>query len=243
MSILKARNVAIIGASGALGKALVENLSKDNDTKNIFAFSRKKILFSSEKVQTHSIDFEEEDSIFRASNCISKLMPLDLIIVATGILHDINLYPEKSLKDLSTEKFQKLFLINTIGPALVAKHFFPLLRRDKRAISATLSARVGSVSDNQLGGWYAYRASKAALNIIIKNSAIEISRRNSNSIVVGMHPGTVASNLSKPFQKGVPPGKLFTPELAASRLLNVLSTLRVEDTGKCFAWDGKEILP
>ena len=108
---------------------------------------------------------------------------------------------------------------------------------------ATLSARVGSVSDNQLGGWYAYRASKAALNIIIKNSAIEISRRNNDSIVVGMHPGTVASDLSKPFQKGVPSGKLFTPELAASRLLKVLSTLSAKDTGKCFAWDGKEILP
>ena len=243
MSILKAKNVAIIGASGALGKALVENLSKDDDTKNIFAFSRKKILFSTEKVQTHSIDFEEEDSIFRASNCISKLMPLDLIIVATGILHDVNLYPEKSLKDLSTEKFQKLFLINTIGPALVAKHFFPLLRREKRAISATLSARVGSVSDNQLGGWYAYRASKAALNMVIKNAAIEIGRLNEKAIIVGLHPGTVDSNLSKPFQGNVPDGKLFTPEYSVKKQLEVLTTLTSEQSGKCFAWDGKEILP
>ena len=243
MSILKTRNVAIIGASGAIGKALVESLSQDNVTENIFAFSRKKVFFNSKKVQTHFIDFVDEDSISRASSYIPKLIRLDLIIVATGILHDVNLHPEKSLRDLSTEKFQKLFLINTIGPALVAKHFLPLLRRDVRTISATLSARVGSVSDNQLGGWYAYRASKAALNIIIKNSAIEISRRNNNSIVVGMHPGTVASDLSKPFQKGVPSGKLFTPELAASRLLKVLSTLSAKDTGKCFAWDGKEILP
>ena len=166
-----------------------------------------------------------------------------MVIVATGILHDGELMPEKSQKELSAEKFHRLFEINTIVPALVAKHFIPKLNREKRSVFAALSARVGSISDNQLGGWYAYRASKAALNMIIKNAAIEISRRNKKAIIVGLHPGTVDSNLSKPFQGNVPDGKLFTPKYSVQKLLVILTTLTSKQSGKCFAWDGKEILP
>lgn len=128
-------------------------------------------------------------------------------------------------------------------PALIAKHLLPKLNKDHPAIFAALSARVGSISDNQLGGWYAYRASKAALNMIIKNAAIEVGRRNRKAIVVGLHPGTVDSDLSKPFQGNVADGKLFTPEDSAQKLLEVLRSLGPEQTGKCFAWDGKEVLP
>ena len=173
----------------------------------------------------------------------SKDALLDMVIVATGILHEGEMMPEKSLKDLNAEKFHRLFEVNTIAPILIAKHFLPKLNRETRSIFAALSARVGSISDNHLGGWYSYRASKAALNMVIKNLAIEISRSNKKAIIVGLHPGTVDSNLSKPFQRNVPQRKLFKSEYSTQKLLEVLANLTSKQSGKCFAWDGKEILP
>ena len=151
--------------------------------------------------------------------------------------------PEKSLRELSLEKFQRLFLVNTIIPALIAKHFCPYLNKETPSVFAALSARVGSISDNQLGGWYSYRSSKAALNMIIKNTAIEINRTNKQAIIVGIHPGTVNSNLSKPFQKNVPKEKLFSPNFAAEKIYQVITQLSSQSSGKCFAWDNTEILP
>ena len=165
------------------------------------------------------------------------------MIVATGILYDNNIMPEKSLRDLSTEKFMHLFEVNTILPALIAKHFLPKLNRQTRSVFTALSARVGSISDNRLGGWYAYRASKSGLNMIIKNAAIEIGRQNKKAIIVGLHPGTVDSNLSKPFQSNVPDGKLFTSDYSVKMLLGVLDHLTPKSSGKCFSWDGKEVEP
>jgi NAD(P)-dependent dehydrogenase (short-subunit alcohol dehydrogenase family) len=166
-----------------------------------------------------------------------------MVIVATGILYENKIMPEKSLRDLSAEKFLRLFEVNTILPALVLKHFIPRLNRENRSVFAALSARVGSISDNKLGGWYAYRASKVALNMIIKNAAIEIHRKNKQAIIVGLHPGTVDSNLSKPFQSNVPDGKLFTPDYSVKMLLEVLSNLTSESSGRCFSWEGKEVEP
>ena len=227
-------NIAILGASGAIGSAFTKLLSEKHPNASMFAFSRN---------GQHSIDYSREDSIAEAAELAAKEKPLDLVIVAGGILHQGELMPEKSLRDLSAEKFQRIFEVNTITPALIAKYFLPKLNREQPSIFAALSARVGSISDNQLGGWYAYRASKAALNMIIKNAAIEVGRRNKQAIIVGLHPGTVDSNLSKPFQGNVADGKLFTPEYSAGRLLEVLENLSPEQTGKCFAWDGKEVLP
>ena len=126
---------------------------------------------------------------------------------------------------------------------MIAKHFNKYLSRGKKATFAVLSARVGSIQDNKLGGWYAYRASKAALNMIIKNMAIEIGRFHKEAVVVSMHPGTVDSFLSEPFKNNVAKDHLFTPEFAAEKLISVLNTLNASNTGKCFAWDGEEILP
>ena len=126
---------------------------------------------------------------------------------------------------------------------MIAKHFLPKLNRENLSIFAAISARVGSISDNYLGGWYAYRASKSALNMIIKNAAIEIGRRNKNAVIVGLHPGTVDSKLSKPFQGNIPHNKLFTPEYSAKKLLEVISTLKPWQSGKCWAWDGTEVDP
>ncbi|MFT7460834.1 MAG: NAD(P)-dependent dehydrogenase (short-subunit alcohol dehydrogenase family) [Planctomycetota bacterium] len=236
-------NIAIIGSSGALGQAFTQQLAAMYPNATIHAFSRHKPEHILPDVAYHAMDYQDEASIDASALTASKDAPLDRVIVTTGILHEGDIMPEKSLKELSAEKFQRLFEINTILPALVAKHFLPNLNRNDRPIFAALSARVGSISDNQLGGWYAYRASKAALNMIIKNAAIEIGRRNKQAIIVGLHPGTVDSGLSQPFQGNVPDGKLFTPEFSATKLLEVLESLTPEQSGKCFAWDGKEIYP
>lgn len=226
--------IAIIGASGALGSAFTATIKERYKNASIFAFSR---------TGPDHIDYSHEESIAEAAEFASRQDPLDLVIFAGGILHEGSLMPEKTLKELSKEKFQRIFEVNTITPALVVKHFLPKLNNNAPSFFAALSARVGSISDNQLGGWYAYRASKSALNMIIKNAAIEISRRNKHATVVGLHPGTVDSALSKPFQSFVPEGKLFTPQYSAQKMLDVLLTLTPNQSGKCFAWDGEEILP
>jgi NAD(P)-dependent dehydrogenase (short-subunit alcohol dehydrogenase family) len=136
---------------------------------------------------------------------------------------------------------ERSYRINAIGPALVARHFLPLLAADRKSAFAALSARVGSIGDNGLGGWHAYRASKAALNMLLKTLAIELARRNPGALCVGLHPGTVDTGLSRPFQRGVPEGKLFTPRQSARLLLNVLDGLSTEHTGQVFAWDGQRI--
>ena len=209
----------------------------------VHAFSRSQKKSDAENIVNHTINYNDEVSIEQAASQASKEAPLDIVIVATGILFDGNITPEKSLRELSAKKFLRLFEVNTILPALIAKHSLPKLNKQDRSIFAALSARVGSVSDNKLGGWYSYRASKSGLNMIIKNAAIEINRQNKNAIIVGLHPGTVDSNLSKPFQGNVPDGKLFTPDYSVKRLLDVLGNLTPENSGRCFSWDGKEVQP
>ncbi len=164
------------------------------------------------------------------------------MIVATGILQGDGIAPEKSSRELSADGLARYFAVNTIGPALVAKHFLPLLSRGP-AVFAALSARVGSIGDNRLGGWYGYRASKAALNMIVRTLAIELARTRPEAVCIALHPGTVDTGLSQPFQRGVPPGQLFTPQRSAEALLDVLAGLTPADSGGCFAWDGQRIAP
>jgi len=220
---------------------LLNQLAGQQQNADIHAFSRGIAASPHGNVSHHQIDYTDESSIAGAAAIASAAAPLDLVLVTTGLLHDQDIMPEKSLGDLSSTKFQRLFAANTILPALLAKHFLPRIVTDKRAIFAAVSARVGSISDNRLGGWYAYRASKAALNMVIKNAAIEIGRRYKQAVIVGLHPGTVDSSLSKPFQGNVPEGKLFTPEFSAKKLLLVLDGLAAKDSGRCFAWDGSEV--
>lgn len=236
-------NIAIIGASGTIGNAFAERLAQLYPGADIHLFSRNELKTNIKNTTHHLIDYENEASIEMAAALASQKASLDMVIVATGILHADGITPEKSLRELSAEKLQYLFKVNTIVPTLIAKHFLPKLNRENRSVFAALSARVGSISDNQLGGWYAYRASKSALNMIIKNAAIEIGRRNKKSVIVGLHPGTVDSGLSKPFQGNVPKGKLFTADFSVSKLLEVIENLTPEQSGRCFAWDGKEVEP
>lgn len=235
--------VGVIGSTGAIGTAFIKRLLATHADIEIHSFSSKEQRLATD-VTHHQIDYNCEESIKAAAQQSYGDRGFDMVLVTTGLLHNGDaLQPEKSLRDLSAEKFQTVFQANSILPALVAKHFLPLLRTDKRAVFAALSARVGSISDNRLGGWYAYRASKAALNMILKNAAIEMARRHKKVIILGLHPGTVDSDLSDPFQSNVQEGKLFTPDYAAQKLLHVIKNASPNDSGKCLAWDGQEVEP
>lgn len=234
-------NIVIIGASGSLGNEFVKHLSKEERVKSIFAFSRSKTEFNNSKVESHFIDIEDEESIKSSAERVSKNANIDIVIVATGMLHDERINPEKSLKDLTKEKFHKLFSINVIAPAIIAKHFLPKLSKERKSIFAALSARVGSITDNYLGGWYSYRSSKSALNMFLKNASIEINRSNKNAIIIGLHPGTVDSNLSKPFQGSVSKEKLFTPKYSSKKLLEVIENLNLSDSGSLIDFNGIKI--
>ncbi|WP_028965859.1 SDR family NAD(P)-dependent oxidoreductase [Sphingomonas phyllosphaerae] len=214
----------VIGAGGGIGAALADALAEeDNDVV---------------RLTRAELDLTDEPTIAAAAARVGKA---DLVVVATGLLHDAEHGPEKALRDLDPAWLAQQYAVNAIGPALIAKHFLPLLPRTGRSMFAALSARVGSISDNRLGGWYGYRASKAALNQLIRTLAIEDKRRNDRGIVVALHPGTVDTRLSKPFQQS---GRdLFQPDRAAVQLLDVLDALKPTDSGKLFAWDGAEIAP
>lgn len=236
------RNVVVVGASGAIGKAFVEYYSKDASVENVFAFSRKKISYENIKIKCFDLDIENQTSIEDAAQNI-KDYPIDTIIVATGILHSENFGPEKSIREINYSTMAKVMAVNTIGPALIGRYFIPLLRKDAKSVLAFLSARVGSISDNKLGGWYSYRASKTALNQIIKNFSIELKRTNPKAVVLGLQPGTVDSNLSEPFKKNVTKDKLFSPEHSRELLSGVIEKVTIEDSGNLIAYDGEIILP
>ncbi len=231
------RSAVIFGATGGIGAAVANALESAGQFDSIVRLSR-----SGDSPVV--VDLTSDESIQGAAAWMTdhKISP-SLIFVATGLLHDDSKGPEKSLRQLDADWLMKNYQVNAIGPALVAKHLLPLMDRKGVTKFAVLSARVGSISDNRLGGWYGYRASKAALNMMIRNLSIEWSRKNAQSVIVALHPGTVDTELSRPFQSNVPSGKLFDSDRAARHLLDVLDTLKPADSGKIFAWDGAEIKP
>lgn len=231
-----ARSAIVIGARGGIGKALADAIAEESGYDVVHRFARS---FAGDAM----IDITDEASIADAAAIVANGAAPDLVLVATGLLHDGARGPERATKELDAAWLARNFAVNAIGPALVAKHFLPLMPKSGRTVFAALSARVGSISDNRLGGWHGYRASKAALNQLIRTIAIEERRRNSSSIVVALHPGTVDTALSKPFQGNVAPGHLFDAGRAAVQLLDVLDGLRPPDSGKLFAWDGVEVAP
>ena len=195
-----------------------------------------------QQLQILQLDLSREDTIERAARAVQQHVDeLSLLVNAAGLLHDGALQPEKKLAQVSPKHLQRVFEVNAFGPLLVTKHFAPLLVHGKRAVLANLSARVGSIEDNRLGGWYAYRASKCAQNMFTRNAAIELARRSREIIVVALHPGTVDTNLSQPFQRNVPPHKLFDVSRAAAQLLHVIDNLDRDSNGHFFAYDGSHI--
>ena len=242
----------VFGATGALGAAFVAALAQDPRVARVYAVARRppdgtdphRPAAAPGKLSWLPFDLQDEPSIAAAVAAAAAEGPLDLVLVATGVLHDgARLQPEKTWRSLASDSLQEAFAINAVGPALIAKHALGHLARDRKSVFAALSARVGSIEDNRLGGWHSYRASKAALNMLIRTFAIEQARTHPQTVCVALHPGTVDTPLSKPFQSGVATEKLFTPALSATRLLAVLDTLTPAQSGRLFAWDGQEITP
>lgn len=228
------KTAVIIGARGGIGAAMADRLSSDRGFDRVVKLSRE---------SSPAVDVCDEASIAHAASSLaqSELAP-SLIIVATGILHKDGKGPEKSFRELDPDWMIENYRLNAVGPALVAKHFLPLMPKFERTCLAILSARVGSISDNRLGGWHSYRASKAALNMFIRNLAIEWQRRNPESIIVGLHPGTVETELSAPF-KGNPQHERFSPAKAAEQLLDIVKKLEPHHSGQLVGYDGNIIAP
>ncbi|TIX49968.1 SDR family NAD(P)-dependent oxidoreductase [Alteraurantiacibacter aquimixticola] len=235
------RRAAVFGATGGIGAALCRALADRNVA--VMAGSRSGECPRHQLITPFRFDLSDEDSIRTAARSMADEPP-ELVIVATGLLTLADgTGPERSYKALDPAAMAEAFAANAIGPALVAKHLLPLMPRQDRFVFAAISAKVGSISDNRMGGWHSYRASKAALNMLVKNFAIEMARTHEQSIVVALHPGTVDTQLSQPFQSNLPEGQLTPRREAAMNLLQVLLQLRPDDSGKLIAWDGAEIAP
>lgn len=233
---------AVFGASGGIGAALACALASDERCAIVHVGARRPTS-GGVKQAPFAFDLTREDTIAAACQAIAADGPLDLIIVATGVLHGAGLAPEKTYRALSARALAHAFTVNTIGPALIAKHMLDEMPRNRRAIFAALSARVGSISDNRSGGWHAYRASKAALNQIVACLGLELARRNPAALALALHPGTVDTALSKPFQSAAAERVMFTPERSAAHLLAVMNTATPSQSGRLLAWDGAEIDP
>ncbi len=219
----------VIGASGGIGGAVLSQLQSDGRCALALPLSR----------SIDGIDITDEAMVRDvAARLDGERGSFDLIFNATGALTIDGNGPEKSIKAIDAGNMARQFALNAIGPALLLKYFAPLLRKDRRSIFASLSARVGSIGDNRLGGWISYRASKAAHNQIIRTAAIEIARTNPLAIVVALHPGTVETGLSDPFSKSK---DRFTPEHSAACLLATIDGFKQVQTGQFFAYDGSSI--
>lgn len=239
------------GASKGIGLALLRELLASDEHDVIFASSRnpsgsedlsKLGQLHRKRLVLLKIDVTNESTIRAAASRIEKSsVAISLLVNCSGLLHEDRLQPERRLRDIDVSQLERLFAVNAFGPLLIAKHCSRFFSKNSRTVLANISARVASIDDNRLGGWYGYRGSKAAQNMFTKNLSIELKRQHQGIICVALHPGSVDTQLSKPFQSNIPPAKLFSAERAATQLLSVLENLCCEDNGNFFAWDGTGI--
>jgi NAD(P)-dependent dehydrogenase (short-subunit alcohol dehydrogenase family) len=218
----------VFGGTGGIGRALVEQLNAQECFDRVLSFGRQSVP---------AIHFPDEQGIINAVTLAQTGGPIRLCMIATGFLHTPDFGPEKALRELNADQLAQAFAINTIGPALILKHVIPALPREGKSVVAALSARVGSIGDNALGGWYSYRASKAALNQIIRTASIELNRRAKSALCLALHPGTVATDLSAPFN--APAAR--SPAQAASELLQVIDQKNAADSGGFFDFNGQTV--
>ena len=216
----------VFGASGGIGQAFSRFLEDKLGSENVVNVSR----------SFDGFEISDEEKIFKLSESIEG--SFNLIINATGVLQTTEEGPEKTINVVKQKLMIDMMTINAIGPALLLKNFSKKLDKTKFSVFVNLSARVGSITDNRLGGWISYRSSKAALNQIIKTSSIEINRRNKNAICVGLHPGTVKTSFTEKFQNTT---ETISPDESVKMMMNVVENLSVDDNGYCFAYDGKVI--
>jgi NAD(P)-dependent dehydrogenase (short-subunit alcohol dehydrogenase family) len=246
------KNYLVVGASGGIGLGFVQHfltqpyfLQGPNQLVATYrrwspALAELQTQFP-QHLQCWPLDITQEAQIADLAANLHSLPALHGVINCVGLLHDEHLQPEKSLRHLNSENLQRYFAVNSIGPVLLAKYLLPLLRHGEPSLFATLSAKVGSIGDNALGGWYGYRASKAALNMFLRTTAIEYQRVAPRVVMVLLHPGTTATALSRPFQKNVPPDKLFAVKRTVAQLIQVLAPLTPADSGSFLAWDGSRL--
>ncbi|WP_018879033.1 SDR family NAD(P)-dependent oxidoreductase [Thioalkalivibrio sp. ALE9] len=221
----------VVGATGGLGAAFVQHLEQDPNCTQVVALGRQ---------SDPPVDLLDEASIEHAAAWLREQAPeWDLILDATGILAIDGQGPEKRLRDLDPAVMARAFAINAIGPALLFKHLAPLLPRNRKGVLATLSARVGSIEDNHLGGWVSYRASKASLNQIVRTTALELRFSHRQAVVVALQPGTCATRLSEPYRARAP--EVLSPEYATGRLLDVLDRLDAEQSGSFHDFEGQRL--
>ncbi len=244
-------NALVVGATQGIGLEFVKQLLQESRVTHLFATYRREQtaaeLFTladqhSQRLHCVAMDLTDEAQIAAGIGKIQAWVPqLHLVVNCVGLLHNDQQQPEKALRQLNADSLLRYFQVNSIGPALLAKHLMPALKHAEPSLFATISAKIGSIGDNRLGGWYGYRASKAALNMFLKTAAIEYSRRSPRTTIVMLHPGTTDTQLSKPFQRGVPPEKLFSTERTVSQLITVLSGVTPQDSGAFFSWDGSRL--
>ncbi len=245
-------NAALIfGATGGIGGEFVRQLLADTSLDHVVATYRQAEKAADllalaatlpQRLTVLPLDITDEAQV--AATCqqlAQQAWRWPLVVNCVGLLHDGPLQPEKSLRQIDAALLQQYFLTNSIGPVLLAKHLLPLLRQGDRNVFVHLSAKIGSIGDNQLGGWYGYRASKAALNMLMRTVAIEYSRKSPQTIIALLHPGTTDTALSQPFQRHVPPERLFSPAHAVEQLLAVIARLQPSDSGAFFNWDGQRL--
>ncbi len=248
---LNGANALIVGASQGIGLGFVKNLLPDSRIKKIYATYRQRETAGElialqnqypDKLTCLSMDITQESQIVAVIQHIkAEVNQLHLVINCVGILHDDTLQPEKSLRQINSENLLRYFQVNSIGSILLAKHLLPLFRHHEPSVFASISAKLASIGDNQLGGWYGYRASKTALNMFMRTAAIEYGRSSPKTLLVTLHPGTTDTNLSRPFQTNVPGDKLFSVERTVKQLLQVISQLEEGDSGQFFSWDGSRL--
>ena len=229
----------VVVGYGGIGKALVDALLAQSDQQRVSVISRQKISEQGDsRMTSYVVDFDSNDAL---TALFDKLAPFDLLINTVGVLHGEDLQPEKRLAQFKPQNFQHSVAINTQISILLAQQLERVCSRKSSTVLVALSARVGSISDNHSGGWLSYRVSKAALNMAIKTISLEWARTRPSMTIVALHPGTVDTGLSQPFQSRVPEQKLFTPALAATHLLSVIETLDAANSGQFLAWDGSAI--
>lgn len=238
----------VLGASGGLAQAIISELISDPDIESVVAVSRKPApgqLTDAAVTANTPLWIETEYAEPAMAAVVEQLQPfagrISRVVICHGLLHSDTLWPEKRLEDINADALHAVFQANTVVPALWLKLLHPVLKGPQRSVVATLSARVGSIGDNHLGGWYAYRSSKAALNMMLRTLAIEYARRVKNVKLIAFHPGTTDTALSKPFQAAVPKGKLFTPEFVAQRLCQIMEHAEIDGQLSYLDWDNQPI--